>query len=79
MVLAELLGWYGAIAIIGAYYLNSTGRLSAQSRLYQLLNITGALGIVIVSFAKSAWQPAALNCIWALIALVSLLQLRRAR
>ena len=79
MILTELLGWYGAAAILAAYFLNSSGRLSAQSRAYQLLNVSGAIGIVVVSLTKSAWQPAALNTIWAGIALVSLLRIERAR
>lgn len=70
--LIEALGWYGTIAIVGAYALISFSLLSADSLWYQLLNGTGAIGIVIVSFHKRAYQPAVLNCIWTVIALFAL-------
>ncbi len=74
-ILIELIGWYGLIAILGAYFLNSFSALEAGDLLYQLLNITGAIGIIVVSYAKKAYQPMALNIIWALIGLVALLKL----
>jgi hypothetical protein len=37
----------------------------------------GALGVVVVSFYKRAYQPAILNAVWACIALVALASLLR--
>jgi hypothetical protein len=37
-----------------------------------MLNGTGALGIVLISFHKRAYQPGVLNIIWTLIALVAI-------
>ncbi len=73
--LLELLGWYGAAAILGAYALVSFGFLPPDSVLYQALNGTGAVGIVAVSLAKKAYQPAALNAVWTVIALVAIVRL----
>ena len=73
--LIELFGWYGTIAIVLAYALISFSILSAQSIWYQLLNCTGAIGIVVLSFYKSAYQPGVLNIIWALIALVAIINI----
>ncbi len=42
-VFFQLFGWYGAIAIVSAYYMASFEILDVQSIFYQLLNITGAL------------------------------------
>ncbi len=70
--LVDGLGWYGMVAIVGAYALNSFGYLESSSLIYQLLNGTGAVGIVVVSFAKKAWQPGILNLIWACIAIVAI-------
>lgn len=74
----ELAGWYGAVAILGAYAAHSLGRLDldrpGHARLYQALNATGALGIVAVSVQHANWQPAVLNGAWTLIALVALLR-----
>lgn len=67
----ELYGWYGAIAILSAYFLNSF-RLIGVGATYQLLNLTGAVGIVIVSVHNGAYPPAGLNAVWALIAVIAL-------
>ena len=68
-------GWYGVVAILGAYGLSSFGHLDPDSFLYQLLNFTGAIAIAMVSFRKHAWQPLALNLIWAVIAGIALWQM----
>jgi hypothetical protein len=68
----EILGWYGTVAIVLAYVLISFNIVTSNSTAYQLLNFTGALGIIAISFSKKAYQPAALNVIWAIIALIAL-------
>jgi hypothetical protein len=40
--------------------------------IYQLLNLTGALGIILISALKGVKQSVTLNVFWALIALVAL-------
>lgn len=70
--IAEILGWYGIAAILLAYALVSFEVLSADGYAYQLLNLTGAIGVVIISITKKAAQPAVLNIIWAVIALVAI-------
>lgn len=72
---AEVLGWYGAFAIILAYILVSFAVIGTDSIIYQILNFTGAIGIVIVSLVKNAYQPAVLNIIWTIIALIALLRI----
>jgi hypothetical protein len=71
----ELFGWYGTIAIIGAYAMTSFTIISPQSFVYQLLNITGAIGIVSISLAKKTYQPAVLNILWALVGIMALLKI----
>ena len=73
--LFEIIGWYGTIAIVFAYFANSFGWLEAQSVTYQILNASGALGIVLVSYLKSAYQPMVLNAVWFVIGLVALYSL----
>lgn len=68
----EMFGWYGTVGLISAYALVSFGVLSARSLWYQVLNITAALGIVVVSFYKGAYQPGVLNLVWFIIGVVSL-------
>lgn len=74
-VITEVVGWYGTVAIIGAYGLSSFGLISPHNMWYQLLNLTGALGIVVISLTKKAYQPAVLNIIWTIIALIAIVQL----
>jgi len=73
--LAEIVGWYGAIAIVLAYALVSFKLVSADGVVYQLLNLTGALGIIIISAIKKVRQSVTLNIFWAAIAAIALLQL----
>lgn len=70
--LSEILGWYGAGAILLAYALASFSIVDSGDVWYQTLNATGALGIVATSFYHRAFQPAALNLVWFVIALVAL-------
>jgi len=74
-IIDEIFGWYGTFAIILAYALVSFGILSPSSSIYQILNGTGALGIVYISFKKKAYQPGVLNIIWAIIALIAIIKL----
>lgn len=71
----ELIGWYGAFAIVLAYTLVSFNVLSPLTLSYQLLNGTGALGIVFISFKKKVYQPGVLNLIWAAIATIVIIRL----
>ena len=71
----EIFGWYGAVAILLAYVLVSLDVVSPQSWAYQLLNFTGAVGILVISYVKHARQPALLNLVWAIIALAALLSI----
>ncbi len=72
--LIEALGWYGAAAIVAAYALSSFGWLHPADAAYQMLNITGAFGIIIVSLKKRAYQPALLNAAWLTIAVIAVLK-----
>ncbi len=63
-ILIETAGWIGAVLILLAYALLSTGRLDARSQTYQLLNIVGAVGFVINSGWNGAYPSAAVNVIW---------------
>ncbi len=74
-IIIEILGWYGTVAIITAYALNSFNVISVVNPWYQILNGTGAVGIIILSLNKKAYQPAALNVVWALIAIFGLFQI----
>lgn len=68
----ELVGWYGVVAILVAYALLSFGVITSNSLIYQILNGTGALGIVLDALKDKNYQPAVLNTVWAIIAIIAI-------
>ncbi|MBK8095943.1 MAG: hypothetical protein IPK26_02490 [Planctomycetes bacterium] len=71
---AEIAGWYGTLAILGAYALSSFGVLGTDDVAYQVLNLTGALGVAWVCWRKRTWQAFWLEAIWSTIAVVALIR-----
>ena len=71
---AHIAGWYGAGAILWAYYASSHGHME-QAAVYHLLNLSGAIGVGIVCWYQRTWQALALEVAWASIALSSILRL----
>lgn len=70
-----IFGWYGTAAILSAYALSSHGHLE-KGTLYQLLNLTGALGVGLVCWYRRTWQPFWLEAAWALVAVSALISSR---
>ena len=75
LLAAEILGWYGAIAILLAYALVSFSVIAGDSILFQLLNITGSIGLLLIAFAKRVYQSVILNIEWALIGTIAIAKL----
>ena len=73
--IAEIFGWYGTVAIIGAYFLNSFGIIQSSSLSYQLLNATGAVGAIIIGYKKQVWQSVSLNIVWLLIGVIAIVKI----
>jgi len=61
MKLHEMLGWYGMIALIGAYFLVSFELIPAAGLVFQVLNLTGGVALVFFAISKKATQLAILN------------------
>lgn len=71
-VFAETAGWYGAIAIISAYALVSFDVVTSDSLPFQLLNLTGAMGVMIIAVHKRVKQSIVLNVFWVLVAIIAI-------
>lgn len=69
---AELCGWYGMCALIFAYALVSFSIISADGLAFQLLNLSGAIGLMVVAASKGVVQSVLLNIFWMLIGLVAI-------
>lgn len=74
----EIAGWAGAGLILIAYLLLTAGRIGPRSFAYQGMNLLGAIGFVINSGWNHAYPSAALNVVWAGIAVFALVGSRRA-
>jgi hypothetical protein len=75
--LIDAVGWLGALLILAAYILLSTGRLDGRSRTYQWMNVVGSAGFVINSGWNGALPSAVLNVVWLGIGFLTLWQLRK--
>ncbi len=73
--LIQFLGWYGVAAILFAYALLTLGVLTSHAVWYQLLNLTGAIGLVLDGYVDRDYQPMTLNLIWTAVALFGLISL----
>jgi len=74
-VFAEIAGWYGAAAILAAYTLVSFSLIAGNGLLFQVLNLTGALGIIVISTYKNIKQTIVLNIIWGIVAIVAIVNI----
>lgn len=71
----ELCGWYGMTALIIAYAFVSFNILAANGVVFQLLNLTGSVGLIIDAISKKIIQVALLNVFWGLIAIIIIVRL----
>lgn len=76
-IVIEAVGWIGAICVLGAYILLSAGQLNGDSIRFHLLNIVGAAGFVINTYAHGAIPSMVLNIIWAAVGAYALLKIAR--
>jgi len=74
----EIIGWGGAVLILGAYALLSAGKIRSESLTYHLMNIVGAAGFVVNSGWNGALPSAAMNVVWIGIGVYALRQRREA-
>lgn len=67
-IFIEVAGWYGALAVIAAYILIQFSFFQTDNLYYQLLNLTGSIGIIADTIRKKDYQPFIINLIWLLVA-----------
>jgi hypothetical protein len=67
-LLIDTLGWIGSVEVIAAYGLNSYQKLKSDSLVFQLLNLTGAIFLIINTLYYQAYPSAFINVVWVIIA-----------
>ncbi len=70
----ELIGWIGFMLIISAYLFVTLRILNINSAGYHLLNLAGALCMVVNARHNKAKPLFWLNVVWSLIAVIGLIQ-----
>ena len=66
---ADAIGWLGAASLLMAYALVSGGRVDGRGASFQLMNLTGAIGLAVNGIHHHAWPSAGLNVVWIVIGL----------
>ncbi|MEP7236649.1 MAG: hypothetical protein ABI685_02250 [Ferruginibacter sp.] len=68
----EIIGWIGAVLIIGAYYLNINGKIKSSSSGYIVSNLLGGIFFTINTLVHHAYPSMIVNIIWIFIAIAAL-------
>lgn len=71
-IVLEAFGWIGAAGLLTAFYLNTTKRLTTDSRIYQWLNLICAVMLAINAYYISSIPFLIINAFWAIVAILSL-------
>jgi hypothetical protein len=71
----NIIGWIGAMEVLGAYFAVSLKYIEPGTLSYQLLNLTGALLLIINTLSLKAYPSAFVNIIWVGIAIYSLFKI----
>ncbi len=74
MMIYDILGWIGTFLVLLSYILLSFN-IVKNGLFYQLLNFFSALLMGIGLYPKNAWFSFYLQVIWAIIAILSIIQL----
>jgi len=69
----DVVSWCGTFVAILAYILVSF-KIIQPNLIYQILNISAAMSIAVVSFHKKVYQPAVLNIISVLIGTIAIVK-----
>ncbi len=66
--IVEVVGWAGALSLLAAYWGVTRKRFTAESHIFNLLNLLGSIGIGLNATYNGAYPSLGLNLIWLAIA-----------
>ncbi|WP_018627287.1 CBU_0592 family membrane protein [Niabella aurantiaca] len=69
--MSSTIGWVGSIAYLLAYLLLSLNKLKAERPLYHLLNMIGALGLILHALDLKDYPNLVVNLAWGIIAVTA--------
>ncbi len=70
----NIIGWIGSGLVVLAYGLVSTNRLKGNSVIYQLINLMGAIFLLINTVYFGAYPSSFTNIVWITIAVVAIVR-----
>lgn len=73
----EIMGWAGAVLVLGAYAFLSLKKLASDSYTYHGLNIAGSVLLGVYALYKDANASFVVNLVWMLIGIGAVLGLYR--
>ncbi len=76
-LLFQMCGWVGALGLLTAFYLNSTNKINANSKIYQWMNFSSAIMLTVNAFYINSYPFIIINIFWAGVALLSMYRLRK--
>jgi hypothetical protein len=71
-ILIDTIGWTGSGLVVLAYGLVSTNRLEGNSIGYQILNLLGAIFLLVNTVYFGAFPSSFTNIVWITIAIVAI-------
>ncbi|WP_413670528.1 hypothetical protein ACEN9X_11635 [Mucilaginibacter sp. Mucisp86] len=77
MKTSDIIASTGVIILLIAFLLNLTGKLSAQNKIYSLMNLIGAGTCCYASYMVSFYPFVVLEGVWGFVALISLFRVPR--
>jgi hypothetical protein len=74
-----IIGWLGTFSYILAYLLLILGKIRAERSFYHILNILGAIGLMVNAVHFGDYPNVIVNLVWLGIALAALVMIVRKR
>lgn len=68
----EILGWLGTVSYLIAYFLLSINKIKSDRKLYHVLNIIGATGLIFNALHLHDYPNLVINIAWLAIALIAI-------
>lgn len=68
----DILGWIGGVILLIAFGLNSLGKIEAQSKLYQFMNLFAGAALIFNTSFYGAYPATFVNVVWVIIAMIAL-------
>jgi hypothetical protein len=72
----DVFGWIGSAEVVIAYAMNSYQRMRSDSPVYQWLNLSGSIFLMINTAWYGAYPSAMVNVVWLFIAMSSRIKIK---